>query len=164
MRKQRHYEMDMTNGPLLGKIIRFAVPLIFTGILQLLYNAADVIVVGRFAGPTALAAVSSTGSLTGLIINFFMGFSLGASVLVAQAYGAGDHKQISDAIHTSIVVSAICGVIVSVLGIVFGRPLLELMDSPADVIDQSALYITIIFAGSFFSNLSYSKSAPGKNP
>ena len=151
MRKQRHYEMDMTNGPLLGKIIRFAVPLIFTGILQLLYNAADVIVVGRFAGPTALAAVSSTGSLTGLIINFFMGFSLGASVLVAQSYGAGDHKKISDAIHTSIVVSAICGVIVSVLGIAFGRPLLELMDSPADVIDQSALYITIIFAGSIFN-------------
>ena len=151
MRKQRHYEMDMTNGPLLSKIIRFAVPLIFTGILQLLYNAADVIVVGRFAGPTALAAVSSTGSLTGLIINFFMGFSLGASVLVAQSYGAGDHKKISDAIHTSIVVSAICGVIVSVLGIAFGRPLLELMDSPADVIDQSALYITIIFAGSIFN-------------
>ncbi len=151
MRKQRHYEMDMTNGPLLGKIIRFAVPLIFTGILQLLYNAADVIVVGRFAGSTALAAVSSTGSLTGLIINFFMGFSLGASVLVAQAYGAGDHKRISDAIHTSIVVAFICGVVVSVLGIVFGRPLLELMDSPADVIDQSTLYITIIFAGSIFN-------------
>ena len=151
MRRQRHYEMDMTNGPLLGKIIRFAVPLIFTGILQLLYNAADVIVVGRFAGSTALAAVSSTGSLTGLIINFFMGFSLGASVLVAQAYGAGDHKQISDAIHTSIMVSVICGIVVSVLGMVFGRPLLELMDSPADVIDQSALYISIIFAGSIFN-------------
>ena len=151
MRKQRHYEMDMTNGPLLGKIIRFAVPLIFTGILQLLYNAADVIVVGRFAGSTALAAVSSTGSLTGLIINFFMGFSLGASVLVAQAYGAGDHKRISDAIHTSLVVAFICGTIVTVLGIVFGRPLLELMDSPADVIDQSTLYITIIFAGSIFN-------------
>ena len=151
MRKHRHYEMDMTNGPLLGKIIRFAVPLILTGILQLLYNAADVIVVGRFAGSTALAAVSSTGSLTGLIINFFMGFSLGASVLVAQAYGAGDHKQISDAIHTSIVVSIVCGVIVSVLGILFGRPLLELMDSPPDVIDQSTLYITIIFAGSIFN-------------
>ena len=143
--------MDMTSGPLLGKIIRFAVPLIFTGILQLLYNAADVIVVGRFAGSTALAAVSSTGSLTGLIINFFMGFSLGASVLVAQAYGAGDHKRISDAIHTSIVVAFICGVIVSVLGIVFGRPLLRLMDSPPDVIDQSALYISIIFAGSIFN-------------
>lgn len=151
MRRQRHYEMDMTSGPLLGKIIRFAVPLILTGILQLLYNAADVIVVGRFAGSTALAAVSSTGSLTGLIINFFMGFSLGASVLVAQAYGAGDHKQISDAIHTSIMVSIICGVIVSVLGIVFGRPLLELMDSPADVIDQSTLYIIIIFSGSIFN-------------
>ena len=151
MRRQRHYEMDMTNGPLLGKIIRFAVPLIFTGILPLLYNAADVIVVGRFAGSTALAAVSSTGSLTGLIINFFMGFSLGASVLVAQAYGAGDHKQISDAIHTSIMVSIICGIVVSVLGMVFGRPLLELMDSPADVIDQSALYISIIFAGSIFN-------------
>ncbi len=151
MRKLRHYEMDMTNGPLLTKIIRFAVPLILTGILQLLYNAADVIVVGRFAGSTALAAVSSTGSLTGLIINFFMGFSLGASVLVAQAYGAGDHKRISDAVHTSIVTSVICGVIVSVLGIVFGRTLLEIMDSPADVIEQSALYIDIIFAGSVFN-------------
>ena len=151
MQKQRHYEMDMTSGPLLGKIIRFTVPLILTGILQLLYNAADVIVVGRFAGSTALAAVSSTGSLTGLIINFFMGFSLGASVLVAQAYGAGDHQQISDAIHTSVMVSILCGVLVSVLGMAFGRPLLELMDSPADVIDQSTLYITILFAGSIFN-------------
>lgn len=151
MHKQKHYEMDMTNGPLLGKIIRFALPLMFTGILQLLYNAADVVVVGRWAGATALAAVSSTGSLTGLIVNFFMGFSLGASVLVAQAYGAGDHKQISDAVHTSLVVAIICGALVSLLGILFGRPLLELMDSPADVIDQSTLYITIIFAGSLFN-------------
>ena len=149
----RATNLNMTEGPLLGKIIRFAVPLIFTGILQLLYNAADVIVVGRFAGSTALAAVSSTGSLTGLIINFFMGFSLGASVLVAKGWGAGDHREVSETVHTSMSVAIVCGVAVTVIGVLLGKPILRLMDTPEDVLELSGLYVTIYFSGSIFNML-----------
>ena len=88
--RPKRYEIDMTTGPLIPKILQFSLPLMLTGILQLLYNAADVIVVGNFAGHTALAAVSSTGSLINLLVNVFMGLSVGASVVIAQAFGAGD--------------------------------------------------------------------------
>ncbi|MBR3874344.1 MAG: MATE family efflux transporter [Clostridia bacterium] len=151
MRRKAHYEMDMTTGPLLGKILRFALPLIFTGVLQLFYNAADVVVVGRFASSTALAAVSSTGSLINLIVNVFMGLSLGASVSVAKAYGAGDHKEVSDTVHTTIAMAIVCGVVVSIIGMCFGKPLLRLMDTPEEVLELSGLYVTIYFAGSLFN-------------
>lgn len=151
MRRKAHYEMDMTTGPLLGKILRFALPLIFTGVLQLFYNAADVVVVGRFASSTALAAVSSTGSLINLIVNVFMGLSLGASVSVAKAYGAGDHKEVSDTVHTTISIAIVCGVVVSIIGMCFGKPLLRMMDTPEEVLELSGLYITIYFAGSLFN-------------
>ena len=151
MRRKAHYEMDMTTGPLLGKILRFALPLILTGVLQLFYNAADVVVVGRFASSTALAAVSSTGSLINLIVNVFMGLSLGASVSVAKAYGAGDHKEVSDTVHTTIAMAIVCGVVVSIIGMCFGKPLLRLMDTPEEVLELSGLYVTIFFAGSVFN-------------
>lgn len=151
MARTRHYEMDMTEGPLLGKIIRFSVPLMLTGMLQLLYNAADVIVVGRFASSTALAAVSSTGALINLIVNVFMGLSLGASVLVGQAYGAGKYKEVNETVHTTITMALVCGVIVTLLGILLGKPLLRLMDTPEDVLELSGLYITIYFSGSIFN-------------
>lgn len=151
MRRKAHYEMDMTTGPLLGKILRFALPLILTGVLQLFYNAADVVVVGRFASSTALAAVSSTGSLINLIVNVFMGLSLGASVSVAKAYGAGDHKEVSDTVHTTISIAIVCGVVVSIIGMCFGKPLLRMMDTPEEVLELSGLYITIYFAGSLFN-------------
>lgn len=89
MHRRHHYEMDMCSGTLLPKIIRFTLPLVLTGVLQLLYNAADVVVVGQFAGEEALAAVGSTGSLINLIVNIFMGLGVGASVVIARAYGAG---------------------------------------------------------------------------
>ncbi len=145
--RSKQYEMDMCNGPLFKKVFAFSLPLMITGILQLLYNAADIIVVGRFSGSTALAAVGSTGSLINLIVNLFMGLSVGAGVLVARCYGAGDHKSISDAVHTSVAISAIAGVAVAIFGFVFARPLLEMMDSPADVIDQATLYLKIYFVG-----------------
>ena len=151
MPRNHQYEMDMTQGTLLPKIIRFAVPLMLTSILQLLYNAADVVVVGRFAGPTALAAVSSTGALINLIVNVFMGLSLGASVLVGQAYGAGRHKDVNDTVHTTIAMALVCGVIVTVLGVCFGKPLLAMMDTPDEVLDLSGLYVTIYFSGSIFN-------------
>lgn len=141
------YEMDMTSGPLLGNIIRFSLPLMLSGILQLLYNAADIIVVGRFAGSTALAAVGSTGSLTGLLVNLFMGLSVGTSVVVSRHFGAGRHKDVSQSVHTSVAASLICGVFVGVMGMTLARPLLELMGTPEDVIDLAVLYLTIYFAG-----------------
>lgn len=148
MRKaHRHYEMDMTTGPLLGKIVRFSFPLMLTGILQLLYNAADIVVVGRFAGATALAAVGSTGALINLIVNVFMGLSVGASVVVAQYYGAGQHKDVSKTVHTAIAIALISGVLVAILGVVLARPMLTLMSTPEDVIDLSVLYMTIYFLG-----------------
>lgn len=141
------YELDMCNGPLLGKVLEFSVPLILTGVLQLLFNAADVIVVGRFAGPTALAAVGSTGSLISLIVNLFMGLSVGASVVVARHYGAGDFSRVNRALHTSVAASLICGVLVAILGYTLSRTMLELMGSPYDVIDQAELYLKIYFLG-----------------
>lgn len=100
----------MCNGPLLGKILLFSVPLMLSGILQLLFNAADIVVVGQFAGNEALAAVGSTGSLNNLIVNVFMGLSIGTSIMVARYYGAQDWKSIREIVHTSMLVSFICGV------------------------------------------------------
>ena len=125
MRNTRHYEMDMCSGPLLPKILRFTLPLILTGVLQLLYNAADVVVVGQFAGPQALAAVGSTGALINLIINVFMGLGVGASVVIARAYGANDPRAVHQGVHTAIVVACIGGVLMGVLGFVLARPLLD---------------------------------------
>ncbi len=140
-------EMDMINGPLFKNIVRFSLPLMLSGMLQLLYNAADVVVVGQFASDHSLAAVSSTGSLINLIVNLFMGLSIGASVVVSQNIGAGKHKDVSEAVHTSIAVSLICGVIVGIFGFFAARGLLQLMDSPDNVIDLSTLYVQIYFVG-----------------
>ena len=144
---KRTYEIDMCNGPLLGKILRFAVPLMFSGILQLLFNAADIVVVGQFTGKEALAAVGSTGALHNLIVNIFLGLSIGTSVLVARYYGAQSWRRVHDVVHTSILLSAVCGVILIFVGIALARPLLELMGTPDDVLDQAVLYMRIIFAG-----------------
>ena len=139
--------MDMTHGPIFLNIIRFTIPLILTGTLQLLYNAADIVVVGRYGSDNALAAVSSTGALINLIVNVFMGLSIGASVLVAQSFGAGKHKDVSEAVHTSIAIALISGVVVGIFGFFASRGMLELMDSPEDVIDLSSLYVKIFFIG-----------------
>lgn len=150
--------MDMTSGALLPKILIFSGPLILTGILQLLYNAADVVVVGRFAGATSLAAVGSTGSLINLIINVFMGLSVGTSVMVARYYGAGDVRMVQDTVHTSILVALLSGIVVGIFGFVMAKPILHLMDSPDDVIDLAALYVRIYFVGMPF-NLLYNFGA-----
>lgn len=106
---QKTYEMDMCSGPLFGKILLFTLPLMLSGILQLFFNAADVVVVGRFAGNEALAAVGSTGSLTNLLVNLFIGLSVGANVLVARDYGAKKEWEVSQTVHTSMIVSAAGG-------------------------------------------------------
>ena len=140
--------MDMTQGPIFMNIVKYTLPLILTGTLQLLYNAADIIVVGKFGSDTALAAVSSTGALINLIVNVFMGLSIGSSVLVAQSFGANRRKDVSDAVHTSIAIALISGIVVGIFGFFASRGMLELMDSPEDVIGLSTIYVKIFFLGS----------------
>lgn len=146
-RKAKNYEMNMCEGPLVGKMLIFTIPLMFSGILQLLFNAADTIVVGRYAGNEALAAVGSTSSLINLLVNLFMGLSVGANILVSRYYGAGKEADIQDTVHTSLTFAVIAGVILAVIGNVFAKPLLHLMGSPEDVIDLAAIYVKIYFAG-----------------
>ncbi len=144
---RKSYEIDMCSGPLLGKMLTFAVPLMLSGILQLLFNAADIIVVGRYSGSEALAAVGSTGALTNLIVNVFMGLSIGTNVLVAKYYGARDTESLSRTVHTSILLSIVSGIILIFAGVLLAKPLLHLMGTPDNVIDQSAVYMRIYFAG-----------------
>ena len=146
-RTQAHRSMDMTEGPLLSKVLFFALPIMLSGILQLLFNAADTIVVGRFAGNEALAAVGSVGSLNNLIISLFIGLSVGVNVLVARFTGAQEPQNVAETVHTAVLLSLIGGVALAFIGIVAARPLLELMGSPDDVIDLAVLYVRIIFAG-----------------
>ena len=146
-RTQAHRSMDMTEGPLLSKVLFFALPIMLSGILQLLFNAADTIVVSRFAGNEALAAVGSVGSLNNLIISLFIGLSVGVNVLVARFTGAREPQNVAETVHTAVLLSLIGGVALAFIGIVAARPLLELMGSPEDVIDLAVLYVRIIFAG-----------------
>ena len=146
-KKRKNYEINMTEGPLLPKILAYSGPLVLTGVLQLLYNAADVVVVGNFAGPQALAAVSSTGSLINLLVNVFMGLSVGASVVIARDWGAGDLIRMRRAEHTAVTVAAVSGFFVGALGFFLAGPLLFLMDSPPDVIVGATLYVKIYFLG-----------------
>lgn len=143
----RRHTMDLCHGPILKNLVLYALPLIASGVLQLLYNAADLIVVARFAGGTALAAVGSTGSLVSLIINVFIGMSTGASVVVARYYGAEDREGVSRSVHTTIALSFISGVATLLIGLFFSPALLRLMDTPSDVIDQAVLYLRIYFLG-----------------
>jgi len=143
----KKYEIDMCNGPLVGKILIFYVPLMLSGVLQLLFNAADIAVVGRFAGNEALAAVGSTGSLTNLIVNLFMGLSVGANVLVARYYGAGQLRELKEMVQTAVATAVISGVILIFAGFFVAKPALALMATPDNVIDHSVLYMRIYFAG-----------------
>ena len=145
--RKRSNEINMTEGPFLSKIIKFAIPLIFTGVLQSLYNAADLIVVGKFEGDIALAAVGSTGSLTNLVVGLFMGLATGAGVCVAHHIGANEQKEVSGVLHTSITLALILSVIISVFGFIFAPHMLRLMGNPDNVIEYSTLYIRIIFLG-----------------
>lgn len=145
--KRNRYEIDMCNGSIMDKLISFSIPLMLSGILQLLFNAVDIIVVGRFAGSQALAAVGSTTALINVFTNLFIGVSLGANVLAARFYASGRKKEMSETVHTSILFALLSGIVMVFVGLFFSRAALELMDTPADVIDQSALYMQIYFAG-----------------
>lgn len=147
MKARKSYEIDMCNGPLFGKILLFTLPLMLSGILQLLFNAADVVVVGQFAGNEALAAVGSTGALTNLLVNLFIGLSVGANVLVARYYGARQEEEVSRTVHTAVLISVIGGIFLAAIGIAAARPLLIMMDTPKNVIEHSVLYMRIFFLG-----------------
>ena len=137
----------MCNGTIMDKLVSFAIPLMVSGILQLMFNAVDIIVVGRFSGSQALAAVGSTTALINVFTNLFIGVSLGANVLAARFYAAGKAKEMSETVHTSVTLALISGVAMAVVGLVFSRWALEVMGTPADVIDQSTLYMRIYFLG-----------------
>jgi len=139
--------MDMCNGPIFKKLLIFALPLMLSGILQLLFNAADIVVVGKFTGSHALAAVGSTGALINLFVNVFIGFSIGTNVLVAQYFGARDEKNVQETVHTSILLGIVGGFILIVAGIVFAKPMLEWMDTPDNVLEHAVLYMRIYFVG-----------------
>ena len=145
--KQNKYEIDMCNGSIMDKLISFSLPLMLSGILQLMFNAVDIIVVGRFSGSVALAAVGSTTALINVFTNLFIGISLGANVLAARFFAAGKEKEMSETVHTAITLALISGVIMAFVGLIFSRGALELMDTPEDVIGQSTLYMKIYFLG-----------------
>ena len=146
-KKGQGYQIDMVHGPLAGKLLVFAIPLMLSSILQLLFNAADVIVVGRWSGSQSLAAVGSNTSLINLMVNLFVGFSVGTNVVVARDLGAGREEDVRDSVHTSIALSLISGVALMGLGLLLSRQMLELMGSPEDVIGLAALYLRIYFCG-----------------
>ena len=139
--------MDMLNGPLLSKILMFALPLAASSVLQQLFNSVDIAVVGRFSGPEALAAVGSVSSIVNLIISLFVGLSVGANVLVARYVGTRNRVGIKRAVSTIFSVSVLSGFFLTAVGLLFTRPILEAIDTPDDVIDLSALYLRLYFAG-----------------
>ena len=145
--KEQSYEMDMCNGSLFSKILLFSIPLILSGILQLLFNTADMIVAGRFAGSIALAAVGATSSLINLLINVFIGLSVGANVAIAHFYGAKRENDLQETLHTAITLSLICGIFLSIAGYALANPLLSLMGTPEDILPHSVIYMKIYFIG-----------------
>ena len=150
MNINKSHQIDMLHGSLLDKILIFAMPLAFSMVLQQLFNSADVAVVGRFDSPQAMAAVGSNGQAINLMINLFVGLSIGANVIVAKYIGKNETSKINDAVHTSISLSLICGVLLVIWGLSVARPLLTLMNTPADIIELAVVYFRIYFLGAPF--------------
>lgn len=145
--KTSKYEIDMCNGSILDKLVSFSIPLMLSGILQLLFNAVDIIVVGQFTGNEALAAVGSTTALINVFVNLFIGISLGTSVLAARFYATGQEKEMSETVHTSITLALISGIAMGIIGVIAAKGALELMDTPNNVLNLSTLYMRIYFMG-----------------
>lgn len=143
----KKYELDMCSGPILPKLLKLTLPLMLSSVLQLLFNAADIIVVGNFASDNSLAAVGSTSSLVNLITNLFLGVSTGANVVASRFLGAKDDKNVSRAVHTSLFLSVASGLILTAVGVIFAEKFLELMQTPPEVLSLSATYLRIYFAG-----------------
>ncbi|MBQ8781297.1 MAG: MATE family efflux transporter [Oscillospiraceae bacterium] len=144
---EKHYELDMCSGSVLKKMLIFALPLMFSSVLQLLFNAADIVVVGRFAGDASLAAVGSNTALINLLTNLFIGLSVGANVIAARHYGADEQKELSKTVHTAMLLSVLSGALLTVTGLLFARQLLVLMKTDSEVLELAAVYLRIYFAG-----------------
>lgn len=140
-------KIDMTAGSIFPKLLRFSLPLMLSSVLQLFFNAADIIVVGRFAGDNSLAAVGSTSSLINLLVNLFVGLSVGCNVVVANFIGANKKTEISKTVHTTVVLSFVSGVFLTVVGVIFSRLILLMMSVPEDVLPLSSIYLKIYFGG-----------------
>ncbi|MDD6327308.1 MAG: MATE family efflux transporter [Lachnospiraceae bacterium] len=147
MKRTKKYEIDMCNGPILPKLLAFTIPLMCSSILQLLFNAADIIVVGKFAGDDALAAVGSNTALINLLTNFFLGLSIGANVLVARFYGAKEEKETSETVHTAMLLALISGMILTLIGCFGARQILIWMQTPEEVLPLATTYLRIYFLG-----------------
>ena len=145
--KKNKYEIDMCNGTIMDKLISFALPLMLSGMLQLTFNAVDIVVIGQFSGKQSLAAVGATTALINVFTNLFIGISLGANVIAARFYAAGRDKEMSETVHTAISLALISGIVMGIVGIVFSHGALQLMGTPSDVIDLSTLYMRIYFIG-----------------
>lgn len=143
----RSQKLNMTEGPILGKLIRFTLPVMASGVLQLLFNAADVAVVGKFAGEAAMAAVGSCGALINLIVNLFIGLAVGAGVIAAQELGAKRFDEVDKLISTALTASIVGGAVVMIIGVVLADPLLRLMDTPEDVLAEAVPYMRAYFCG-----------------
>ncbi len=145
--KRLKKEMDLIHGSLWDKILIFALPLAASSILQQLFNSADVAVVGQFAGSRALAAVGSNGAVINLLVNIFVGLSVGANVIIARYLGEGNKQKVENAVHTSVLVALASGVILTLLGLLITRPILTMMSTPDDIIDLAVIYLRIYFLG-----------------
>ena len=145
--KNKRYEMDMCSGSVLKKMLLFSLPLMLSSILQLLFNAADIIVVGRFAGDESLAAVGSTSSLVNLLVNLFVGLSIGSNVLVAMYYGAKDKKSLGETVHTAIALSVISGILLTIVGVLGAPVILHMMNTPEEVLNLAVIYLRVYFCG-----------------
>ena len=144
---KKSYEIDMCNGPILGKMLRFALPLMCSSMLQILFNAADIVVVGRFGAEHSIAAVGSNSSLINLLTNLFIGLSVGANVLVARYYGAKKSEDIKETVHTSMCISLLCGIVIAIIGIIMAPILLTWMNTPKEIIHSATTYLRIYFLG-----------------
>ena len=144
---KKNYEIDMCNGPITGKMLRFALPLMLSSMLQLLFNAADIITVGKFGSEHSLAAVGSNTALINLLTNLFIGLSIGANVLVARFYGAKNGEELNETVHTAMLLSLISGLILTVTGVIFARYFLIWMKTPAEILDLATTYLKIYFIG-----------------
>lgn len=146
-RQGKQYEIDMCSGPILSKMLRFSIPLMCSSVLQLLFNAADIVVVGRWAGDNSLAAVGSNTALIGLLTNLFVGLAVGANSLAAKYYGARDKEELRKTVHTAMLLSILSGLFLTVVGVAGARTILIWMQTPANVLDLATLYLRIYFLG-----------------
>ena len=151
MKRIKKYQSNMLEGPLLGGVIAYTIPVMLSGILQLLFNAADLIIVGKFCGSVSVGAVGATGSLTALIVNLFVGLSVGAGVAVAHGIGSRDEQQVREAVHTAVPLALIGGAILPVAGVTLSEPLLILMGTPENTLPLSVVYMEIYFLGITFT-------------